>query len=459
MKSWKKHWKNELNKFTPPLSENVKNVPILIAKNTDFNNDYNIKKSFKTKKLIPIMSSLVSLTLCIIVLFAFLIKPSKIMDNFIFTLEINPTITISTDKNGIITGFISSNIDADIILSNEDVQNNMKGKHLENALKYYTDYAVKLGFIDLESKKSAVRISGLENNKLLEKAQSSIENYFLEKGAFIVVAKETINKKEFSFRSSINNKLSTNEIINYINNSYSLYSERNAENLSLQELQSLYDEEFIKNMILEFISDKLSNNFELIVKNANDIQNLTQLYFEVFNHKDNPMKPIGDYWMIKNFYEDSFTTEFTNLMTKMETALDDYMSNYCIEITNITQLKTIADSYINIPVSDIKNLLSDLSLERFKELSSDITAIMKFTGLVSSDFENYIQTPTSIEEYVNKSAKIINSEYTRRIEVYKNMYSKERQPINKSEYIKFTEEIIKNYGSLIEYYSSINNEK
>jgi len=333
------------------------------------------------------------------------------------------------------------------------VRNKIKGKSIDEAVTYYTDYAAKLGYIDLEQKGSAVRISGFGDGDFLEKAQTALETYFTDKGLFVVVVAESVNKEEFSLRSGI----TAEDAAKFIKDSTVLYSDRKAENLSLQDLQSLYNELVVENKLFDYVTENLSGNIERIIKNAEDIQNLSQLYFTILNHEDNPIKMLGDYWTVKKLYGNTLSGEFAELMSEMETALKNYKADYGVEITGVTQLTDAANSYLKIPADTLPALLESLSFDKFNELSSDITEILEITGLVTSNFVDYLQAPQSLAEYVEKTSALIDSEYKSRLETYESLYNKYRQPIEKSDYETYIESIIQQYGSLNAYWQEIKN--
>jgi len=456
MKSWKKRWKDELDEITPDLRNDVKNAPIPATDNIE-NNGGNTAVLSINKKSISIVTAITTLLICALILCVCLIKPSQRHNDFLFTLEINPAVTMSADENGLVTGVIASNADADIILSDENVRNRIKGKSIDEAVIYYADCAAKLGYIDLEQKGSAVRISGLGNDDFLVKAQTSLESYFTDKGVFVLVVAESVNQEEFSSRSGLSSDLSAQDIAKYVKESAVLFSDRKAENLDLQDLQSLYNELVVENKLFDYATESLADNIERIVKNAEDIQNLSQLYLTIFNHADNPMKPIGDYWTVKQFNGSPLSGEFAELMSEMETALQNYKTDYGIDITSITQLTNAANSYLKIPANNLAVLLESFSFDKFQEFSSDITEILEITGLVTSDFADYLQTPASLAEYAAKTSAVINSEYKSRLETYEVLYNKYRQPIEKSDYDSYVESIVRQYGSLTEYWKTIKN--
>lgn len=454
MKSWKKRWKDELDEITPALREDIKNTPIPTAKRIENNGGNTAALSTDRRKLIPIFAAIAALLIAV-VLCVCLIKPSETYGEFMFTLEINPAVAMSADENGIVTGVIASNADADTILSDENARDQIKGKSIGEAVTYYADCAAKLGYIDLEQKGSAVRISGLGDEELLGKAQTALERYFTDKGLFVIVVAESVNKDEFSLRSGISAQLSAEDTAKLIKDGAVLFSERKAEDLSLQDLQSLYNELVVENKLYGYVTECLSDNMERIIRNAEDIQNLSQLYLSILNHEDNPMKVLGDYWTVKKLYGNTLGGEFGGLISEMETALETYKANYGVEITGVAQLTEATNSYLKIPANTLAAILKIFSFDKFKELSSDIMEILEITGLITDDFSDYLRAPQSLAEYVEKTTAIIKSEYKSRLEKYENIYNKNRPPVEKSDYENYVDSIVEQYGTLKAYWQSV----
>jgi len=455
VKSWKKRWKDELERIVPALHDDVKDAPIPQG-DPDAWQGGAAAKAIDRRKWIPAISGLIALLLVAVILCVCLIKPSVKRSDFLFTLEINPTVTISTDRNGTVTGVIASNADADVILSEEDAISRMQGKSLQEAVTYFTDRAARLGYLDPEKTGSAVRISGSGSDEFLDKAQSALEDYFTQKGLLAVVISERVSEEEFSLRSGMEECGSFDEAVRYIQSSAALYSERTAEGASLEDVQALYRDTVLKDRVFGYVNAYLAENIERLVKNAEDIGNLLQMYFEIFRHEENPGKPFGDYWAVKKLYGDSLNGEFAELMDKMERALRAYAVDYGVEITGIAQLKAVADGYVKIPAQTLASFLEELSFDRFQELSSEIAEIMGAAGLMTEDLNDVMRLPQSLTEYAEKTAAILRSEGAKRLENYEEAYNGLR-PIERQDYDAYVQGLIDEYGSLQSYWDSVKN--
>ena len=99
------------------------------------------------KPIVVGLSSLCAVVIAfVIIMCSVFIKPVSSFEEFVFTIEINPSITLATDKNGIVTDIMSSNADADVILNGAEAESKMKGKKISEAVVWYTDKAARLGY-------------------------------------------------------------------------------------------------------------------------------------------------------------------------------------------------------------------------------------------------------------------------------------------------------------------------
>lgn len=96
-------------------------------------------------------------------------------------LEINPGVLFLTDKKGNVTGVKSLNSDADVILVDEDVANELEGKPLAESAEIFIDYALKLGFFDYESDENAIKFTAEKDLPFIEESVTAAENYFRKK--------------------------------------------------------------------------------------------------------------------------------------------------------------------------------------------------------------------------------------------------------------------------------------
>lgn len=452
MKSWKRRFNEELDKIVPELRADVKNAPISSGGEINYNGGHTAVKS--RNKIISIAAVAVACVITLITCLVLLLpKKSGV---FMFTVEINPAITFVSDEQGKVTSVLASNADADVILSADGVKEKIINKNVADAAAYYTDCAAKLGYINLETNGSAVRVSSYgsgKNKTLLNKTKSALEDYFISKGVFAAVLAESVDKEQFLKRSGIPSG-TDREMAKYVSDSATLYLEREANGLTLGELQTLYGN---NKSLQNLISAELSQNLDKLAKNAEDIQNLVGLYFEIFNHEDNPSPLLKGYWEVKKYYGDIIDGEFAVLVSEMDTALQSYKDDYGVEITSIFQLQSVANDYVTVSIERIAELVENFSYDVFSELSSGLSEIMAAAGIAGENISSLIKLPQTVEEYFDKAAALLQAENGYRTDKYKDIYEASREPVTRTEYDGFVENIVSRYGSLENYWQAIKN--
>ncbi len=458
MKSWKNRWKDELDSIVPDLRGDVKDAAIpTVADSVNNNGDTAVlsrKKPFIIAITAVFLAFLCTLTVCLSVL---LPKKSGV---FLFTVEINPAVSMSVDADGKVTGVIASNNDADVILSVDGVTENIIGKTLEEAAVYYTDCAARLGYIDLSQKSGAVRISAYSDKdagKLLEISRTALQNYFTERGVFAAVIGEAVGKAEICERSRIPSSVKDGELEEYVKSQIPLFAEREAADKSIEQLQDIYGSNILESKLSVLIGNSLKINIDKVKQNALDIANLFDLYNEIFNHADNPAILLKDYWEVKKYYGDSLTGEFAQLVNRMDKALEKYEADYGVRITSITELTKAVKSYTVVTVEKITALIENFTLELFEACSEQLSEIMRVTGIVSDKVLSLMQLPQSAQEYCEKVKDAIGAEYEYRLKEYAEAYNTERVPLTDRDYESFTEQLEERYGSLSAYWQSLKN--
>ena len=263
MKFNKKTWKSQLNEVIPPLDDNVKNMPVSTTSQASPNGGGTLVRS---KKLtVGIAIALIALIITGIALACTLTaKPHVGDETLIFSVEINPSVTMTTDSNGTVKAVISTNKDADIILSDPAAVAQIKGKPLDEAIANYTAYASKLGFIDITKKGSAVRITACEKGEeLLNSAQNTLQNLFTDKGIFAVVISETVSFDVFKQRSGIAAE-SLEALSSAITDSYLLFNGRQAQKSDESELINIYKDGVLSSTVLTAIKDYFYEKLDII---------------------------------------------------------------------------------------------------------------------------------------------------------------------------------------------------
>lgn len=179
MNNWKKIWKEEIDITVNRLDGSSEQVK---AKS----------RSIK-RRWYSAIACACALVLAVAVCFNVL-KPAP-KSSSVVLLEINPSIAFVVDANGKVSEYSSTNSDADIILSQTGVEEQLKGKSLDKALENFVDKAYEMGFVDYAS--DVIRISSDVN---IEAIRSKLEQKFIENNINIYVAGDKLSKKDFAER-------------------------------------------------------------------------------------------------------------------------------------------------------------------------------------------------------------------------------------------------------------------
>lgn len=458
MKSWKNRWKSELDGMVPQLRDDVKNAEIPVSDGAAANGG-NTAVLLKNKRVIVTVTAVFLAVLCVIVTCICVIKPKK-QDIFMFTVEINPAVCIVSDGNGKVTGIMSSNADADVVLSADGIGENIVGKSVDEAIVLYTDTAAKLGYLDFAGYGSAVRVSACGDGnaeELLVKSDAALKSYFSGKGVLAAVLTESVSKEEFDARSGISYGLTAEEVANYVSSGDLLYADREAEGLDLGGLRNLYNENVLKGGLVDIVGNSLKENLDTLRKNFADIQRLFELYCEIYDHEDNPAMLLKDYWEVKKYYGNVLTGEFALLVKEMDSALAKYGEDYGVEITNYADLLEAVKSYASLSVEQLAAFLENFTYELYVKFSAELSEILKITGIIPDAVLSLLNLPESVEEYSYKIQTLLESKYSFRIKKYESVYSQNREPISADEYGNFISAIEKKYGSLANYWNNLKN--
>lgn len=454
MKSWKRRWKEELNGIVPALRADVKNAPVPVADTASENGGHTAVLARRPKLIAAAAVALAAL--CALVACLCTLLPSK--DGvFVFSIEINPAIGLVADKKGTVTDVVSCNSDADVILAAEGVRENIVGKSVGDAAASYADYAARLGYLNLSAAGSAVRVSvcgSVDSSDVLNGARSALENYFTDNGVYAVVVAESVGIEEISVRCGISAAESPQALAELLGSMKILCTERQAETMTFEQLQALYENDVIENKLLSKLELDLRSNAELLQKNKEDIENLFSLYWQIYGHDDNPATLLKGYWDVIKYYDETdYTPEFAALMSAMESALGEYYSDYGVVIDGFKQLKDVSDGYASVTAEKFAALLENFSYDLFNECSEQLSEILQSAGVVSQKFASLLTLPQTAEEYIGKMYSVLAEEYGLRIKEYESAYAEERPSIGADDYRRYISALVEEYGSLSDYWN------
>lgn len=101
----------------------------------------------------------------------------------VMTIDINPSITFTLDEDGVITGYVLSNEDAEIVAADL----NFVGLTYEAALELFLDSAIETGYVDVTRSDNVVVVSLTSSaeedfESFKASVQSRIQNHLDDKG-------------------------------------------------------------------------------------------------------------------------------------------------------------------------------------------------------------------------------------------------------------------------------------
>lgn len=453
MKSWKKKWKEQLNDLVPPLDDNIKNMPIDSAPQTNGNgkNTLTLSKKATTVTVCIVIACLVIATVLACTL---TLNKNTPIEQYVFTVEINPSITVVTDKSGNVMSITSSNNDADVILSDKEAVSAMIGKPFAELVSWYAERAGILGYLDVTETGSAVRISACEQGEnLLQTASECLQAYFIDKGIYAVVITEKVDMDEFSKRSGIKSD-SLESLAKLITGTPALLNERLAQNTD--NVQKLYEQNILSDTLLKVVENFISDNLQLIEKNIVELKNIFQLYWQILTHEDNPGESLwnmDDYWDIKENYADKVSGELAEIMTQMDEALAQYETDFGIKIESTSQFSDLIKNYGDLlTLNSIDSLLNNFSAEVLIEYCKSFADIFEIIG--DDKISGLLILPENKQEFTDKLTAALSLEFAHRKDLFENEFNR-LQSISEEDYDAFVNNILSEYGSLENYWQSI----
>ncbi|MGN1201331.1 MAG: hypothetical protein ACI4R8_03655 [Candidatus Caccovivens sp.] len=449
MRSWKKRLNDEFNASAPALSEKFKNAPIMsVEKNntTVKNGNTQIKRRIGLSTFCAAMAT--------VIVFAFLgifgvfdPKNNPIIDNYIFTLEINPAVVFVTDKDGKVESVKALNEDADLILADETELNKIKNKPLKEAIVIYTDSAAQLGFLDFSTNGDAVRLSSTNetDNNIFAEVSNSLSSYFCEKGIYAVVVENKLSVQEMCLRVGLTNSNSIANLTSAINNLSICYGNRISENANLQEISKLYNSYIVGNGLLEIVQKELLDNVPNIIQNAQMLSNIASINMQIM------AKAYTDYWHIKN---QSVSQELEELVNSMETVLAEYENKFNKSINSLDELLSAINVYSSYSGQDLEDVVNSLSAEQFTLEATNFVGMLENIGNDVSQFVTLLTEPQSASEYFEKFDLIVSLLQDTRFNQYFEIYNEVREKISENDYANFVAGIENEYGSLENFWNN-----
>jgi len=495
MKTWQERWFEELDAAAPALTDDVLNAPIESADVSTSTREEPMKKEnvfqklFATKKsrIIGIASACAACLVGLGIVLPSILNPYTPPANLpaitasaneAVVVEINPEVVFSVDSQGKVLSVVANNADADVILSSPARIEEMEGESLETAVEVFIDYAAQLGFLDY-STPDAIHISASKEESV-EKLNDSLQTFFCEKGAMIVVIPETVTLETLCQRIGLVAQ-DTDKLVEQLGSLPELYSRRKAEGKDDKDLEELYRETIPVEDVKSYFEETLRENIEKIEKNIADVQTLKAKSQEIYSHTDNPFAFLGgaDFWTLKSIYKtqseredkggvdlffgtdwlSQYTEEFGALMAEMQTLLTSYEQEYGVKIDTVYAFEETVRVANSLPLQTLKALLEEFTVEGFGENIDLLCGILKNIGIDLSLKKDWYDVPTTKEEYFAKTEQFIIERFDRLKDGNAAKYeeSGKREKIDKQTYQQYVDGIVAEYGSLAEYWENLKN--
>lgn len=436
----------EIDQVVPKLDDRVLSTPIEpkkeevieLEEKTTF--AQKIQKTFKSKKTWGYLSSVAAVL--IVVILAVVFMPQFINQNnkekeeyTCFVVDINPSVMVTTDKEGNVVNVSALNKDGDVLLASGNISD---GSKLETCIENIINISMQLGYIDMDSLNNAVSLSIYSNGKnvdgKIESGKSSIEQVLKNKGVYgFVIAKdyalEELNKK-------INIEIDQANILGSLSNIEKYTYERKDKSILFEQVKSdinkeaikLYEQE--KETFLNLLSEFVAIDDYIREEKGYDfffIQDKT-IPDDIKNKVDRGNAIIKE---LKEKY--SFTLNPISLST----------IDHIDEAIRFIELYINAHSGVDIELDVIVNRMNKI-----------FGADNKFSNLLNAYISQIPQDEENIMQYMQDR---MQKEYEKAKTLYQDKYTKQRNPISEDEYNDYVQSLIVKYGSLENYLEILNN--
>ncbi|MDD7165387.1 MAG: hypothetical protein PUI31_01720 [Clostridia bacterium] len=461
MSSWKKLLKEETERSVKnlKLSDEVRNAPVSVREKQETIPTKTgiltriaagvssfFGKLFQKRAVAAALACAVCLCVAVPSVFA-IINASK-GEPCAVVLEINPGVLFLTDKKGNVTGVKSLNSDADVILADKNVIDELEGKPLAKSAEIFIDYALRLGFFDYESDENAIKFTAEKDLPFIEESVTAAENYFCEKGVYSAVIKDITSSETISEKAGVT--AAGNKLGSSASNLSVLYGARD-----VSDLKKAYDDNVVVGLY-DLVKNKLPNIVEAAKRLVR--MQIKNLKIMILTSKD--------YWSIKD--EDSGLI-VSALKKDMEELIADYSDltggkNEIVSSTGLSNAiyayselfgKVTEDTVIEDYITNIKEYFSSLTTDDFRNVDKMIVALLERTDVDTMGFESLTRVPETIKEYEKDLRKILSELYVLREKAGRENYSASREQISAESYAEYKNRILAEYGSFDNYWASI----
>ena len=359
-------------------------------------------------------------------------------------VETNPSVMFVVDDNLVVTDVKRLNSDAEMLFS-DSLLSSAIGSSLDDTLSDYAELLAKTGFIDIDSKNNAIRISGYGIEDKISSVKDKVRDTLSSKGIFSVVLAEEVDLT--TLKDIIGLTSSEENIESAIESMKSGYEERITESSStLEELISGYEQRAYEEVLnsIRLNADRLISQ-GLILSKLNGL-NATILI----------SSGLGRYWDVKDKDLDP-SSDCANVVKQMENKLKEFKDKFGYAIESQERLNELTDAYSELKYEALIEALNNLSLEFVRANREILSRLMKFAGCDTTAFDALIDLPETLDDYLEKTALSYKKELDSRLDAYKDAFDTEREALNSSDYDRYVSDIVDKYGSLEAYWSALKN--
>lgn len=413
MENWKKQWKTELDAVIPNLDEKVLNAPIPQPEKVVAVKE---KKKFRFSRgfIGGLISSCAVCVLSLVIAFSGIIPATNgslgagtgdnsdgsgsssdigggndggsgeipnggavtTFKSAMATVEINPTVTFVMDENGTVTDVLAGNVDADVILSDADAINSMKGKEFKVAVKSFVEYATTLGYLDANGS-DVVRISstGDFEDEWLDGATTEISAYFNNNNIKSPLISEKVDYNTFKNRCNLGDFDDIDELYDWAKDALELFTYREMSGKNNDEMLEYYKTNIMAGLIKDEIIDEIGD----YVEDFAELSAMLIEFPEYWTKKDlttdeTELDKIEEIDEMFSELEEDYGVVIENAFEYLELANKLSTLNTMDFITTITEM--IANGNFSGALAEIKNNLGITSFDEFEEIPTEVTDLM-----------------------------------------------------------------------------------
>lgn len=429
---------DELNSAVPPMSDDLKEMPITVSQfapaETDEQSEktskFNFAQFFSPKRLGLIATAFVIAFVALFSVISFTGK-NGVSNQVIVKLNINPSVELVLDEDMKVEKVVSDNADGDLILKIEGFSDSLIGLELKEAVKQIANKATELGFIDYKKdgqngEYNQLTISASGNKKrlpkdLLSETQEYVVEFFNQSGIYLFV--ETVEEYSDNFKN----------VLDELNQKHTYY---------LQSIEQSATS--LKEYATELIFDYCNNLLTLSLEKYDLLMEIKSLNDQV--------KSAQDSWFAQgawNYTGDN--AEILAIIAKLNEKVELYNQKFDEKLDSEIALNTALGFYVFVSDEDI-NALKEIANNKIDEtfFSLENEYWLTFTSIAVEDFiedvvEFYKTLSSSVENVFYEMVNLL----TQKIEGIREHASitPDLEKISEEDYLNFYNNVANNKSS------------